>query len=208
VPCFNQFAMRKAVRHLRRADPLLAAVIDRIGPCRIAYREPVFDSLARSIVFQQLNGRAASSIYSRLEAACGAPLTPEKLLRLRLPRLRSLGVSPQKAAYLRDLAKRTIAGEIAFPDLASLPDQDVIERLTAVKGIGVWTAQMFLIFALRRPDVLPTGDFGVRSAMRNIYGLPDLPKPAEMERIGAIWRPWRSVASWYLWRTVDGDAEI
>ena len=200
--------MRKAVTHLRRADPLLSAVIGRIGPCRIAYRQPVFDSLARSIVFQQLNGRAAASIYSRLEAARGGPLTPETLLRLRLPRLRSLGVSPQKAAYLRDLARRTLSGAVDFDALPSLPDEGVIERLTAVKGIGVWTAHMFLIFALRRPDVLPTGDYGVRSAMRNVYGLPDLPKPSAIEGLAEPWRPWRSIASWYLWRTLDGDAGI
>ena len=200
--------MRKAVNHLCRADPLLAAVIARIGPCRFAYREPVFDSLARSIVFQQLNGRAAASIYSRLEAACVTPVTAEKLLQLRLPKLRALGISPQKAGYLRGLARRTLSGAIDFDALPSLPDEDVIERLTAVKGIGVWTAHMFLIFALRRPDVLPTGDYGVRSAMRNVYGLPDLPKPAGMERIALPWRPWRSIASWYLWRTLDGDAGI
>jgi DNA-3-methyladenine glycosylase II len=201
--------MRKAVLHLKSADPVLARVIEKIGPCRIAYREPVFDSLARAIVFQQLNGRAAASIFARLAAACGnGTLSADGLLRLSPTKMRSLGLSAQKTAYLRDLARKTRDGAVDFAALPSLADEEVIRRLTAVRGIGVWTAQMFLIFALRRPDVLPTGDYGVRSAMRKLYELETLPKPAEMEAIAAAWRPWRSVGSWYLWRTLDGPAGI
>jgi DNA-3-methyladenine glycosylase II len=201
--------MRRAVLHLKNADPVLAEVIEKIGPCRMAYREPGFDSLARAIVFQQLNGRAAATIFARLTAACGdSVLSAERLLGVSPRKLRSIGLSAQKTAYLRDLARKTRDGWVDFAALGSLADEEVIERLTAVKGIGDWTAQMFLIFALRRPDVLPTGDYGIRSAMRRLYKLETLPKAAEMEAIAAAWRPWRSVGSWYLWRTLDGPAGI
>lgn len=200
--------MRKATLHLKHSDPLLASAIERVGPCRIRYRDPSFDALARSILYQQLNGRAAATILGRLIDACGEPLTPEAILRLRPPRMRALGVSLPKSGYLRDLARKTVRGELDFAALPSLADEDVVAQLTLVKGVGVWTAQMFLIFALRRPDVLPTGDYGVRAAMRNLYGLDELPKPVRMEEIAAVWRPWRSIASWYLWRTLDGDAGI
>ena len=196
--------MRKALNHLKAADPALEAVIGRVGPFRIDYRDPEFATMARSIVFQQLNGRAASSIYSKFEAGCGGAVTPEAILRLRTARMRTLGLSSQKSEYLRDLARRTRAGELDFAGLSALDDDEVIRRLTVVKGIGVWTVHMFLIFALRRPDVLPVGDYGVRSAIKRLYGLEDLPKPAEMERLAEPWRPWRSVASWYLWRSLEG----
>jgi DNA-3-methyladenine glycosylase II len=196
--------MRKAIAHLKKSDPKMAEVIGRVGPYRIEYRAPDFATMARSIVFQQLNGRAAASIYARFEAGCGGCVAPETILRLRTARLRALGLSPQKTDYVRDLARRTQAGEIDFAALSALEDDEIIRRLTAVKGVGVWTVHMFLIFALRRPDVLPVGDYGVRAAMKRLYGLADLPKPAEMERLAAPWRPWRSVASWYLWRSLDG----
>jgi DNA-3-methyladenine glycosylase II len=200
--------MRKAIAHLSKSDPRLGSLIGRVGPYRIAYREPDFATMARSIVFQQLNGRAAASIYARFEAGCGGQVTAQAILRMRPARLRSLGISPQKAEYLRDLARRTRAGQVDFDGLADADDAEVIRRLTAVKGIGVWSAHMFLIFALRRPDVLPVGDYGVRSAMQRLYSLAELPKPAEMERIAGPWRPWRSVASWYLWRSLDGPVLI
>jgi DNA-3-methyladenine glycosylase II len=196
--------MRKAVAHLKKSDPKMEQVIRRVGPYRIEYRNPDFATMARSIIFQQLNGRAAASIYARFEAGCGGCVGPEAILRLRPARLRSLGLSPQKTDYVRDLARRTLGGEIDFAGLSALEDDEIIRRLTAVKGVGVWTVHMFLIFALRRPDVLPVGDYGVRAAMKRLYGLADLPKPAEMERLAAVWRPWRSVASWYLWRSLEG----
>lgn len=199
--------MRKAVTHLRQSDPVLAALIERIGPFKPQYTEPTFRALARSIVFQQLNGRAASTIYTRLEAGCGEQgVTPAALTRLRLPKLRTFGLSAQKSAYLKDLAQRTASGEIDFAALPTLPDHDVIATLTRVKGVGVWTAHMFLLFALRRPDILPVGDYAIRAAMQKAYELPELPKAPEMERIAAPWRPWASVASWYLWRSLDGPA--
>jgi DNA-3-methyladenine glycosylase II len=122
--------------------------------------------------------------------------------------MRTLGLSGQKTAYIRDLARHARDGRVAFEELARLPDETVIERLTEVKGIGVWTAHMFLIFALRRPNVLPTGDLGIRNAIRKAYGLLELPKPAEMETLSEPWRPYRTVASWYLWRSLEPDANL
>ena len=199
--------MRAAVAHLRRADPVLAAIIERVGPPRIEYREPLFETLVRSIVFQQLHGKAASTIYGRLEAAAKT-ITPEAILKLRPARLRAAGLSTQKLSYVRDLARKTREGAVDFAGLPSLDDAGVIEHLTQVKGVGVWTVHMFLIFALRRADVLPVGDYGIRAAMQKAYGLAELPKPAEMERIAAPWRPQASLASWYLWRSLDGGAAL
>jgi len=199
--------MKKAITHLKAADPVLGAIIDRAGPYKIQYSEPVFHTLVRSIVSQQLNGKAAQTIFKRLkDAAKEDPLTPESILRLRPAKMREAGLSQQKLTYIRELARLTRRGEVNFELCATLEDAAVIEHLTRVKGVGVWTVQMFLIFALRRRDVLPTGDFGVRAAMMKAYGLSEMPKPAEMERIAAAWRPYCSVASWYLWRSLDNQA--
>jgi DNA-3-methyladenine glycosylase II len=201
--------MKRAINHLKKADPVLAAIIERVGPYRIQYREPIFQSLVRSIVYQQLNGKAALTIFNRLAAAAKAdPLTPESILRLRPARMRALGLSKQKLTYIRELARFTKSGEINFDLYPTLEDAHVIEQLTRVKGVGVWTAHMFLIFALRRHDVLPTGDFGVRAAMKKAYNLPAMPTPAEMERIAAAWRPYCSVASWYLWRSLENQGAM
>ena len=144
------------------------------------------------------------TIFNRLAGAAKAdPLTPESILRLRPARMRAVGVSPQKLSYIRELARMTRDGEVDFTACANLDDQQVVEHLTRVKGVGEWTVHMFLIFALRRPDVLPTGDLGVRAAIKKAYNLADLPKPAEMEQLAAAWRPYRSVASWYLWRSLE-----
>jgi DNA-3-methyladenine glycosylase II len=197
-------AVRKAVHHLKKSDPVLAAIIERVGPYKIQYREPIFQTLVRSIVYQQLHGKAALTIFNRLiEAAKADPLTPESILRLRPARMRAIGLSQQKLSYIRELARLTRAGEVDFERCTILEDAGVIEHLTRVKGIGVWTAHMFLIFALRRTDVLPTGDLGVRAAMKKAYGLAELPKPEEMARIAQVWRPYSSVACWYLWRSLD-----
>ena len=201
--------MRKAIHHLKTADPVLASIIDRCGPYKVQYREPIFQTLVRSIVYQQLSGKAALTIFNRLkEAAKVDPLTPEAILKLRPQKLRSLGLSKQKLEYIRELARKTLKGEIVFDGLHELEDSEIIARLTQVKGIGVWTVQMFLIFALRRLDVLPVGDLGVRAAMKKAYGLPELPKPADMEKIAASWRPYCSVASWYLWRSLDNQGAM
>ena len=196
--------MRKAIYHLKASDPVMAQIIERVGTYKIEYREPIFQTLVRSIVYQQLHGKAAATIFGRLKDAAKAdPLTPESILRLRPQRMRALGVSPQKLSYIRELARSTRDGEVDFERCTALEDEAVIEHLTRVKGVGVWTVHMFLIFALRRPDVLPTGDLGIRAAMKKAYNLPDLPKPEEMARIAAAWRPYSSVACWYLWRSLD-----
>jgi DNA-3-methyladenine glycosylase II len=201
--------MKKAVSHLKRSDPVLAGIIDRVGPYAVRYNEPIFHTLVSSITYQQLSGKAAATIFGRLLAAAKAdPLTPESILKLRPARMRALGLSGQKIEYIRTLARMTRDGEVSFDGLHQLDDANVVGHLTRVKGVGVWTVQMFLIFALRRPDVLPTGDLGVRSAMMKAYGLADLPKPAEMERLAEPWKPYRSVATWYLWRSLGGDAAI
>ena len=197
--------MRAAVRRLKRADPVMRRIIERVGPCRIAYRDPEFATLARAIVFQQLNGTAAAAIFGRLEALCGAGLRPEAVLRQPLRKLRAAGLSAQKAAYVRDLARKTRDGVVRLAVLPDLPDEDVIAALTQVKGVGVWTAHMFLLFALRRPDVLAEGDYGVRAAIRKAYGLAALPTSAEVRRIAEPWHPWCSVACWYLWQSLKEE---
>jgi DNA-3-methyladenine glycosylase II len=196
--------MKKAIAHLKKADPVLAAIIERAGAYKIHYREPGFETLVRSITNQQLNGTAAATIFARLQAAAKAdPLTPESILRLRPARMRSLGLSGQKMKYIRELARMTRDGEVNFDQCAALEDDAVVEHLTRVKGVGVWTVHMFLMFALRRHDVLPTGDLGIRMAMKKAYGLENLPKPVEMEKIAAPWRPYSSVACWYLCRSLE-----
>jgi len=201
--------MRKAILHLKKADPVLRSVIERVGKYSMQFREPTFETLVRSIVYQQLSGKVAKVIFDRLVAAVpGGRLTPQGILKLTPARMRKCGLSKQKTAYIRDLAKKTAGGELDFENLAKLTDVEVIEHLTQVKGIGVWTAQMFLMFALERVDVLPTGDLGIRSAIRKAYGLEELPHPKHIEVIAASWRPYCTVASWYLWRSLDNQAEL
>ena len=201
--------MRKAIQHLKKADPVMAAIIERCGPYKVQYREPIFQTLVRSIVYQQLSGKAALTIFNRLKEAAGVdPLTPESMVKMRPQKMRALGLSKQKLEYIRELARKTRDGEIIFDRLPELEDAVIIEQLTKVKGVGVWTVQMFLIFALKRLDVLPVADLGVRSAMKKAYGLPELPKPAEMQKIAESWRPYATVASWYLWRSLDNQGAM
>lgn len=195
--------MRKAVNHLKKSDPVLRAIIERVGPCRMEFGTPEFSSLAEAIVYQQLNGKAAVTIFNRFAALAGDPLTPEGILKLSDAQLRSVGLSKQKSAYLKDLAAKTASGLLDFARLPDLTDEEVIQHLTQVKGIGVWTAHMFLMFSLRRPNVLPTGDYGVQVAMRKHYKKRKLPKPKDMEKIAKAWAPYRSVACWYMWRSLD-----
>jgi len=195
--------MRKAVNHLKKSDPILCAIIERVGPCRMEFGEPEFSALAESIVYQQLNGKAAATIFERFAALAGEPLTPEGILKLSDEQLRGVGLSKQKSAYLKDLAAKTAAGALDFARLPELSDDEVIEHLTQVKGIGVWTAHMFLMFSLQRPNVLPTGDYGVQMAIKKHYKKRKLPKPKDMEKIARAWAPYRSVACWYMWRSLD-----
>jgi DNA-3-methyladenine glycosylase II len=195
--------MRKAINHLKKSDPVLRAIIERVGPCRMEFSAPEFSSLAEAIVYQQLNGKAAVTIFNRFAALAGEPLTPEGILRLSDEQLRSVGLSKQKSAYLKDLSAKTSAGLLDFARLPELSDEEVIKHLTQVKGIGEWTAHMFLIFSLRRPNVLPTGDYGVQVAIKKHYKKRKLPKPKDMEKIARPWVPYRSIACWYLWRSLD-----
>ena len=195
--------MRKAVNHLKQCDPVLRAIIERVGSCRMEFGLPEFCSLAEAIVYQQLNGKAAVTIFNRFAALAGEPLTPAGILKLSDEQLRSVGLSKQKSAYLKDLAAKTAAGLLDFSRLHELADEEVIQHLTQVKGVGVWTAHMFLMFSLRRPNVLPTGDYGVQVAIRKHYKKRKLPKPKDMEKIAKAWEPYRSVACWYMWRSLD-----
>jgi DNA-3-methyladenine glycosylase II len=210
--------MRKAVTHLKKSDPVMRAIIERIGPCRMRFSPPEFHSLAEAIVYQQLNGKAAATIFQRFAALAGEPLTPEGILKVSDEQMRSAGLSKQKSAYLKDLAAKTSSGLLDFARLPDLPDAEVVEHLTQVKGIGVWTAQMFLMFTLKRENVLPIGDFGVRMAMYKHYlevakksaaakksrkRKIKLPSPEQMEKIAKRWEPYRSVACWYLWQSLD-----
>ena len=200
--------MQEAILHLKRSDPVLGEIIDRVGEYRIQFRDPDFETLVKSIVYQQLSGRVANVIFGRLAVAAGGRLTPAGVLKLRPSRMRALGLSTQKTAYIRDLARQTRDGAIRFEGLSELPDEQVIALLTQVKGIGVWTVHMFLIFALRRLDVLPIGDLGIRSAIRRAYGLAELPAPGEMQAMAERWRPYCTVASWYLWRSIEPNANL
>jgi DNA-3-methyladenine glycosylase II len=195
--------MRKAVNHLKKSDPVLRSIIERVGPCRMEFGEPTFHSVAESIIYQQLNGKAAVTIFKRFTDVAGLPVTPEGILKLSDEQLRAVGLSKQKSSYVRDLAEKTKAGLLDFSRLHEQSNEDVIEHLTQVKGVGVWTAHMFLMFTLRREDVLPTGDYGIQAAMKKHYRKRKLPKPKDMEKIAKAWAPYRSIACWYLWRSLD-----
>jgi DNA-3-methyladenine glycosylase II len=194
---------RKALNHLKKSDPVLASIIQQVGPCRIGFNDPTFHTLAESILYQQLNGRAAATIFKRFTDAAGDPLTPEGILKLTDAEMRAVGLSRQKTSYLRDLSEKTAAGLMEFERMPNLPEEEVIAHLTQVKGVGVWTAHMFLMFSLRRPDILPTGDYGIQAAIKKYYKKRKWPKPAVMEKIAKPWAPYRSVACWYLWRSLD-----
>lgn len=201
--------MRIAINHLHRADPVLSGIIRACGPYRIKYNEPVFDTLVRSVVYQQLSGKAAATIYGRLrDVAGGRDVTPSAILKLAPEQLRALGLSAAKTASVLDMAEKTRSRKVRFAALAEMSDDGVIEHLTQVRGVGVWTAQMFLMFALRRPDVFPSGDLGVRNAMMRAYQLEAPPSPQEMTGMALPWQPYRTVASWYLWRSLDGMAQL
>jgi len=195
--------MRKAIIHLKNSDPVLRAIIERVGPFKMEYGEPTFHSLAESILYQQLNGKAAVTIFKRFTDAAGTPLTPAGILKLTDQQMRAVGLSKQKTSYLRDLAEKTQSGLLSFEKLFDMSEADVIAHLTLVKGVGVWTAHMFLMFTMRRPDVLPTGDYGIQMAMKKYYHKRKLPKPKDMEKIAKPWSPYRSIACWYLWRSMD-----
>ncbi len=197
----------RACRHLAAADPVLAALIGRVGPLRLvppARPEP-FRALLRAIVYQQLAGRAAAAIHGRVLALLGtAGPTPAALASIPDACLRQAGLSRNKLAAVRDLERATRDATLPAPaELAAMADEEIIGRLCRIRGIGRWTAQMLLIFELGRPDVLPAHDLGVRKGFRDTWGWPALPRPAELGAHAERWRPYRSAASWYLWRAAE-----
>ena len=192
------------VAHLRAVDARLRAVIDTVGPCALRPRLQIYRSLFRSILYQQLAGNAAAAILRRVCAHFGGEIPPPAaFLSADETAMRAAGLSRQKLSYLRHLSEMFATGELKAQRLARLSDDEIIAAVTMVHGIGEWTAHMLLIFSLGRPDILPVGDYGVRKGMQRLYRLRELPKPQRMERIAAPWRPYRSIASWYLWRTLD-----
>lgn len=202
---------RRALAHLRRTDERIARVIESVGPCRFTHRAEGthFDALLRAIVYQQLSGKAASTILGRVLALYdGRYPTPRELLATPDERLRAAGLSRQKLAYMRDLARHVHEEMLPVDQLHELEDAQIIEALTAVKGIGRWSAQMFLMFRLGRPDVLPELDLGIRKGLQRAYRMRKLPTPARVQAIGARWSPYATYACWYLWRSLDGDANL
>jgi DNA-3-methyladenine glycosylase II len=196
------------IAHLARADAVLGALMRAVGPCLLELEVEChpFQALARAIAHQQLNGTAANTILSRLISSCGGGVfpTPQNVLAASVESLRKAGFSYAKVAALRDLAEKTIAELVpAAPVLARLTDEEVIERLTQVRGIGRWTVEMLLMFRLGRPDVLPVDDFGVRAGFRAAYGLKSMPHPKALLAFGERWRPYRSTAAWYMWRALE-----
>lgn len=201
-----------ALAHLAAADPVMDAVIAIVGPCRFAPRAEGthFEAVARAIVYQQLSGKAAGTIHGRFQALFPERVpAPDALLALPDEPLRAAGLSRQKIGYLRDLAGRVHAGDVPLDRIEDLDDAAILAALTRVKGVGRWTAQMFLMFRLGRPDVLPDLDLGIQRAIQLAYGLDRLATPPEVLHIGAAWAPWRTIASWYLWRSLEnGDGQL
>lgn len=198
-----------APAHLAAADPVMARLVERFGELSFATRRrgrpPVdaFGLLLRSLVGQQISAKAAATVYGRvLDLFGGATPTPAQLLAITPQRLREAGLSGRKVSYIRDLAARVDSGELELDRLAELSDEEVIAEISAVRGFGVWSAQMFCMFHLERPDVLPTGDLGIRRAARNEYELPELPTPDELTAIAEPWRPYRTLGCIYLWETL------
>jgi DNA-3-methyladenine glycosylase II len=200
--------MQKALDHLKASDPVLRRLIEQVGPYGIEFLDPGFEALVKSIVLQQLSGKVASVIFARLVAASGGALTPQAVLKMRTPKLRATGLSQRKIEYIRDVARRIVKGRLDLAALAARCDDEVLEELTAIRGIGPWTVHMFLIFALRRLDVMPSGDLGIRAAVRKVYGLEEMPSPAEVDQMSLRWRPYCTVASWYLWRSLEDKAGL
>ena len=197
---------RRAVQHLKRIDPAFGQVMTRVGPCRWIGRSDHthFGFVVRCIVYQQLSGKAAATIFGRLQALYGgAAPTPKQLIATRMPKLRAAGLSARKGEYVRELASRVLSGDIPLDALDAMQDDEVVETLVRVRGIGRWTAQMVLMFHLGRPDVFPELDLGVQKALQRFHGLRRLPSPERTIVLGARWAPYRTVAAWYLWRSLE-----
>jgi DNA-3-methyladenine glycosylase II len=193
--------MPRAQRHLARKDAVLKRIVSAVGPCTLAPGGDRFLVLTRAIVSQLISTKAALTIYGRLEELVHRAVTPASLMAANLRALRKTGLSRAKALALRDLAQRVHKGKLPLDQFHDLTDEEIIEHLTAVRGIGRWTADMFLIFCLGRPDVLPVGDFGLRAGVQTAYGLAELPDRKVLSERAEAWRPYRSVATWYFWRS-------
>lgn len=204
-----QCDVHEATRALSKADADLAKVIDQFGPCTMTIRSinGPFEALFRSIIFQQLSTQSATAIHGRAIGLYDNNLpTPKQTLQIEDEAFRSVGMSRQKIKYTRDLAAKSIEGVVPeMSQLHKLSDQEIIERLTQVHGIGRWTVEMLLMFSMGRPDVLPSTDLAIRKGFQQVYNFTDLPKPKEIDQYGTRWQPYRTIASWYLWRVVDGD---
>jgi DNA-3-methyladenine glycosylase II len=206
----SSYSLEEATAHLHRADQTMGRLIDHFGPPVMRPSGEPMATLIRSIMYQQVTGKAAASMQRKMLALYsddGRMPTPAELMATSDEEFRSAGVSRQKAGYLRDLALHIAEGRLNFDDFDELDDEEVASRLIAVKGIGEWSAHMFLMFQLRRPDILPVGDLGVRNGMKLAYRLESAPSRAEAAKIGAPWAPFRSVGSWYMWRVVEGPSE-
>lgn len=201
---FDDRLRRQAVAHLRKSDPQIASVIAAVGRCTF---EPLaegthFDALVQAIVYQQLSGKAAATIHARFKALYGIRNPrPDEVAETPDSDLRSVGLSRQKLGYIKDLADRVDTGALPLDHLDDMDDDEVVAALVAVKGIGRWSAQMFLMFRLGRVDVFPELDLGVQKALQQLHGLDELPKPRAAAELGERWRPYRSIAAWYLWRS-------
>ena len=202
------FNLDDAIRHLSDCDEQLKRLIAEVPPFRInvADRLSPYEVLLKAIAYQSISGKAAATIFGRIKALGenGRPPTPEKMLRISTAKLRKAGLSGAKAAAMKDLARKTLAGIVPTHDEAlKLSDEELVERLVCVRGIGAWTVEMFLIFRLGRPDVLPIHDLGVKKGWSVAYGKKHIPKPKELLKFGERWRPFRTVASWYMWRAFE-----
>jgi DNA-3-methyladenine glycosylase II len=203
-PRLDAALLDRARRSLCRRDAVLRPLIRQVGPCALRWRGDPYRYLVRGVLYQQLAGAAASAIEGRFKAEFGGRIpAPERLLEASPQRLRGVGLSRQKAAAVRSIAEAFMDGTVSARKLPHMDDDEVVAAVTQIRGVGVWTAHMLLMFSLARPDVLPVGDYGVRKAARELYGLDSLPKPGELETIAEPWQPYRSVACWYLWRHAD-----
>ena len=206
----TQLFLKKAIRELSKADPVMGGLIRRVGPCRLGLRRRnhYFPHLVEAILYQQLTAKAAGSILGRFRARYPSRRFPtaEDIRRTPEDQLRAAGISSQKISYLKDLASRVLEGSLPLRRLSSMDNEEVVQHLCQVKGIGQWTAEMVLIFTLGRPDVLPATDLGIRKAVQRLYEMKTLPLPRELAQFGERWKPYRSVAAWYLWASVDGAA--
>ncbi len=194
----------EAVDFLKKADPILDKIIHEAGDFTIELQSDYFISLVRAIVFQQLSGKAAGTIFSRFEELLDFKITPKNCSQLSPTEYRSVGISKQKCSYILDLSHHFLNDPNGFAQLDQFSNEDIIKKLVSVKGIGVWTAQMFLMFTLLRLDIFPTDDLGIKNALIKFYGVSEKPKKEEMEIVAEKWKPYRTIASWYLWRSLDG----